>query len=719
MKDLEKRGLLNTSPVSVSQESVTGSGTHLLPQGYYSLNGHEELPPGMMGGGTPGGDTPGNGTLKRQESLYQNGVALSWRGINVSTMAEKKGCLPCLRRKPLAPAKQILKGVSGVVKPGTFLVVMGASGSGKTTLLNVLTRRNQGSLVVEGEVLVNGRNIGEEINSISSYIQQDDLFIGSMTVKEHLWFNAVLRMGQNFSDEQRHSAITEVIQDMGLKKCEDTLIGIPGMTKGLSGGEKKRLAFASEMLTRPSALFCDEPTSGLDSYMAQSVVESLISLARKGRTVLCTIHQPSSQVFAMFEQILIMAEGKTAYMGPTSDMPEFFKDLGYDCPTSFNPADYYIQSLAIVPGREKECREGVALVAECFRESSYARSINWQLENESYGDSDKFVLEMEKIDGNLNKAKPSAEDAKLQKYKSTWITQFLMCFWRSTLDVKRNMRVLPARVLQLQIMALFLGTLYYQQDYNMTGVSNIDGAMFILIIQVSLNTAFTVATAFAREFPVFMKEHKDTQYRVSAYYLGKILIDLPVILVGASLYTTISYWMIGLYPDVECFFTALAALVLISLTSVASGHLASALFPNPQLALTFLPFTLGITLLFSGFLIKDSSVMSVFKPIEVLSSFRYCYEILLVNQWRKVTSLDCEFTEQANSLREQLNVTTDYVSNDHVQSSNWCYPNGVAIIYSYQYQPDEIPGCFAIMAALFVSTELLAFTSLWLKARRK
>ena len=110
-----------------------------------------------------------------------------------------------------------------------------------------------------------------------------------------------------------------------MKKCEDTLIGAPELgVKGISGGERRRLAFASEVITNPSILFCDEPTSGLDSFMAMSIVDSMRNLAKKGKTIICTIHQPSSEVFEMFDRLYLMAEGRSAFCGDLSDAFKFF-----------------------------------------------------------------------------------------------------------------------------------------------------------------------------------------------------------------------------------------------------------------------------------------------------------------------------------------------------------------------------------------------------------
>ena len=145
---------------------------------------------------------------------------------------------------------------------------------------------------------------------------------------------------------------------VGLTKVADVMIGGEKL-KGISGGEKKRLSLASAVLTNPSILFCDEPTSGLDSFMASSIMDLINELASSGKTIICTIHQPSSQIFSRLDKLLLLAEGETAYFGATAEAKKYFSSINLPCPEDYNPSDYFIQTLAIVPGRELECREQV------------------------------------------------------------------------------------------------------------------------------------------------------------------------------------------------------------------------------------------------------------------------------------------------------------------------------------------------------------------------
>lgn len=220
-----------------------------------------------------------------------------------------------------------LNSVNGIAKPGEVLAIMGASGAGKTTLLNVLTFRNKGNLEISGDIRINGKLVtsGQQLAVISGYVQQNDIFIGTLKVKEHLRFYTMLKMGSSATQSAKDDRVEEIMTDLNLKKCQDTLIGVPSLgIKGISGGEMRRLAFASEIITNPGILFCDEPTSGLDSFMAMSIVDAMKNLALKGKTIICTIHQPSSEIFEKFDSLYLMAEGRVAYSGPLNEGLNFF-----------------------------------------------------------------------------------------------------------------------------------------------------------------------------------------------------------------------------------------------------------------------------------------------------------------------------------------------------------------------------------------------------------
>uniref|UniRef100_A0A1B6CCH2 ABC transporter domain-containing protein n=1 Tax=Clastoptera arizonana TaxID=38151 RepID=A0A1B6CCH2_9HEMI len=233
----------------------------------------------------------------------------------------------------------LLNNVSGVAKSGSMLALMGPSGSGKTTLLASLSQRLKGEL--KGEIHLNGRPVDKELMiRISGFVPQQDLMVTCLTVLEHLQFMATLKMDRRVSQTQQQRIICHLIQDLGLSSCSYTLLS------ALSGGERKRVSLAVQMLTDPPILFCDEPTTGLDSYNAVTVIKSLFALSSRGKTVICSIHQPSSEVFLMFDKLcLLVPGGKLAYFGDANKAKAHFESLEYDFPQNYNPSDTILSLL--------------------------------------------------------------------------------------------------------------------------------------------------------------------------------------------------------------------------------------------------------------------------------------------------------------------------------------------------------------------------------------
>ncbi|KAK3842498.1 MAG: hypothetical protein J3R72DRAFT_368062 [Linnemannia gamsii] len=238
--------------------------------------------------------------------------------------------------------KEVLRDVSGLVKPGQVMAIMGASGAGKTSLLDILARRHK-SGTVHGNIYVNGRTVSHsEYKRVVGYVDQEDTLMSTLTVYETILYSALLRLPRDMSYDAKRFRVMETMSELGILGIKDMKIGASGQ-RSISGGEKRRVSIACELVTSPSILFLDEPTSGLDSYNAYNVVECLVTLARNyNRTVVCTIHQPRSNIFALFDQLILMAKGNLVYSGETRNLNTHLKSLGHPCPEGFNMADYML-----------------------------------------------------------------------------------------------------------------------------------------------------------------------------------------------------------------------------------------------------------------------------------------------------------------------------------------------------------------------------------------
>ena len=238
--------------------------------------------------------------------------------------------------------KEILSGVQGIALPGQLMAIMGASGAGKTTFLDLLARKNKRGFA-EGNFYVNGEKIpDDEYRGVIGFVDQDDTLLPTLTVHETIMTSALLRLPRDMNISVKEQRVYEVEKQLGILAIKDSLIGSED-GRGISGGEKRRVGIACELVTSPSILFLDEPTSGLDAFNAFNVVECLVTLAKNyNRTVIFTIHQPRSNIVALFDYLVLLAKGRTVYSGPYSNCQNYFDRLGYACPPGFNIADYLV-----------------------------------------------------------------------------------------------------------------------------------------------------------------------------------------------------------------------------------------------------------------------------------------------------------------------------------------------------------------------------------------
>jgi ABC-type multidrug transport system ATPase subunit len=219
---------------------------------------------------------------------------------------------------------------------------MGSSGSGKSSFLDLLANRVQQSKT-SGEILFNGKSASSDTRKrLVSYVAQEDTLLGQLSVEETLGFAARFHFGFTLSQAEFEREVDVAISRMGLGECRHTLVG-DIFRKGISGGQKRRLSIAVELIARAPVLLLDEPTSGLDSASAYGVVYHLRELAVvKHHTILTTIHQPSSECFSLFSTVMLLSKGRTVFFGPRASATSFFSRMGHVCPEHYNPADFFL-----------------------------------------------------------------------------------------------------------------------------------------------------------------------------------------------------------------------------------------------------------------------------------------------------------------------------------------------------------------------------------------
>ncbi|KAF2312791.1 hypothetical protein GH714_040059 [Hevea brasiliensis] len=392
--------------------------------------------------------------------------------------------------------KIVLNGVSGIIRPGELLAMLGPSGSGKTTLLTALAGR----------------------------------LPGKVSVIETLTYAALLRLPKKLNREEKIEQAEMVIKELGLTRCRNNIVGGP-LLRGVSGGERKRVSIGQEMLVNPSLLLLDEPTSGLDSTTAQRIVATIKGLARGGRTVITTIHQPSSRLYRMFDKVVVLSDGCPIYCGQAGRVMEYFGSIGYEPGFSFmNPADFLLD-LANVDHLDDQNSTKQSLI------SSYKKNLYPALKAEIRRNFQDQVLSSSSGALSLR----NSED----QWTTTWWQQFRVVLRRG-LQERKHESFSGLRIFQVMSVSILSGLLWWH-----SGTSHIQdqvGLLFFFSIFWGFFPLFNAIFTFPQERPMLIKERSSGMYRLSSYYFARIAGDLPMELVLPTIFVTVTYWMGGLRP---------------------------------------------------------------------------------------------------------------------------------------------------------------------------
>ncbi|EFO83464.1 hypothetical protein GCK72_010816 [Caenorhabditis remanei] len=636
--------------------------------------------------------------LKNQEPavphVFPEGCNLYWSSLNV-TGPETKSTNFIDRFRNNAPkrqVKEILHNVSGMAESGKLLAIMGSSGAGKTTLMNVLTSRNLTNLDVQGSILIDGKRANKwKIREMSAFVQQHDMFVGTMTAREHLQFMARLRMGSEYySEEERETRVNQVLTQMGLQKCADTVIGIPNQLKGLSCGEKKRLAFASEILTCPKILFCDEPTSGLDAFMAGHVVQALRRLADNGMTVIITIHQPSSQVYSLFNNVCLMACGRVIYLGPGDQAVPLFERCGFPCPAYYNPADHLIRTLAVIDSDRATSMKTISKIRQGFLSTDLGQSVL------AIGNANKLRA------ASFATSSETSEKTKTffnQDYNASFWTQFRALFWRSYLTVIRDPNLLSVRLLQIIITALITGLVFFQTPVTPATIISVNGIMFNHIRNMNFMLQFPNVPVITAELPIVLRENANGVYRTSAYFLAKNIAELPQYIILPVLYNTIVYWLSGLYPNFWNYCFASLVTILITNVAISISYAVATIFANTDVAMTVLPIFVVPIMAFGGFFITFDAIPSYFTWLSSLSYFKYGYEALAINEWESIKVIPECFNSSVTAF-----------------ALNGCPRNGYEVLESIDFSASHKIFDIAILFVMFIGIRIIAYVALLIRS---
>ncbi|CAN8273681.1 unnamed protein product [Cochlearia groenlandica] len=524
--------------------------------------------------------------------------------------------------------KTILKGLTGIVKPGEILAMLGPSGSGKTSLLTALGGRvSEGKGNLTGNITYNNKPLSKLVKRATGFVTQDDALYPNLTVTETLVFTALLRLPNSFKTQEKIKQAEAVVTELGLERCKDTIIGGPFL-RGVSGGERKRVSIGQEILINPSLLFLDEPTSGLDSTTAQRIVSILWELARGGRTVVTTIHQPSTRLFYMFDKILLLSEGNPIYFGLGSDAMDYFAGNGYSPSIErINPSDFLLD-IANGVGLDDQSKTPEALKADLvavYKTNLLENVINEVKREECY----KPILE------------DHGDTKHFGDWPTTWWQQFCILSKRG-FKQRRHESFSGLRIGQVVMVSLLCGLLWWKTDIS--HLQDQIGLLFFFSSFWAFFPLFQQIFTFPQERRMLGKERSSGMYRLSPYFMSRVIGDLPMELILPTMFLIIVYWMAGLNPNPINFLMTLSILLFHVLVAGGLGLAIGALVMNQKTATTLGSVIMLTFLLAGGYYVRHVPVFITW--IKYVSIGYYTYKLLILGQYKENEWYPCGENEK-------------------------------------------------------------------------
>ncbi|CAN0879901.1 ABC transporter G family member 39 [Linum grandiflorum] len=484
---------------------------------------------------------------------------------------------------------QLLRDVSGAFRPGILTALVGVSGAGKTTLMDVLAGRKTGGYI-EGSINISGYPKNQSTFArVSGYCEQTDIHSPYVTVHESLVYSAWLRLPQDIDQRTRKMFVEEVMELVELNPIRDALVGLPGID-GLSTEQRKRLTIAVELVANPSIIFMDEPTSGLDARAAAIVMRTVRNTVDTGRTVVCTIHQPSIDIFEAFDELLLMKRGgQVIYGGPLGRCSRNLVDYFEAVPgvpkinDGHNPATWMLEVTS--PAMETQLNTDFARIYE--KSSLYHR--NQELIKE------------------LSMPVPGSKDLYFPtKYSQSFTTQYRACFWKQNWSYWRNPQYNAVRFCLTILIGILFGLIFWntgkkvekQQD-----LTNLLGGMYAAVFFLGATNTSSVQPIVAVERTVFYRERAAGMYSALPYAFGQVTIEAIYVGVQTVMYHLILYTMIGFEWKAGKFFLFFYFIYMAFVYFTLYGMMVVALTPNHQIAAVCMSFFLSFWNLFAGFLI--------------------------------------------------------------------------------------------------------------------
>ncbi|SNX87602.1 related to ADP1 - ABC transporter [Melanopsichium pennsylvanicum] len=517
---------------------------------------------------------------------------------------------------------RVVRNSSGRIGAGCMVAVLGPSGAGKTSLVELLAGRHKVGRV-SGNISATEAFVEPGFEAVSSrraigFVDQEDALPAFSTVREALQMAADLSLPDNVSKVEKHEIVASVIQQLGLERVANKRIG-DASRRGLSGGERRRVSIGYALVSRPRLLIADEPLSGLDAFSAARVISAFRQLATGprvgGTTVIVTIHQPSSEIFYSFDQVMLMSQGAVIYHGSPSDSLAWCERQGEQCPVGHNVADHLLKiaSSSVVLMRsnavgEKPEDEGVGKL----RSSEGVRSCE--------------VPPVSALPSNAISAGSSWEKRVAAKSMVTFITQFSTLCRRNFITARRDPAAALSHIVGSIIIGLVVGGCFYQVKLTIAGFQNRVGSMYFLFILLAFS-ALSSATAFTKARPLMMRERANGLYGPFAWLFSYVVYDAVLLrIIPAILLSTAVYWMVGMEPKANYFLEFVLISILFHLGMALQNMILAAVIEDLSISILIAGMYILFNIGFGGFLLNLNNLPGVFRWLQWICPMKYALE---------------------------------------------------------------------------------------------
>ncbi|KAF4341404.1 ABC transporter G family member 11 [Fusarium beomiforme] len=594
----------------------------------------------------------------------------AWRNITV-TVKDRETKQP----------KAIVDNVEGIVEAGEICALMGPSGCGKTTLLNVLARRPTNASSVEAEVNINGSHLSlAEFREVSCFVEQEDALIGSLTVRETLEFSSRLASSSSLSKKERIVRINNLLESFGLVEQANTLIGTP-IRKGISGGQKRRVGVASQLITSPKLLFLDEPTSGLDSAASLEVVKYLRDVAKRNNLiVICSIHQPSTSTFNLFDKLLLLSCGRTHYFGHVSSVAAYYAEIGSPLPHYVNPAEHLLELVNIdFSQNPSQASRDLETLQSAWQNSRQAGEVDTSIKTAESSGGDWSMDTIEKRPGMLSLT--------------------LTLLHRSFIKSYRDVVAYGIRLAMYLGLAIMMGTVWVRLDPAQESIQPFINAIFFGSAFMSF-MAVAYVPAFIEDRLQYVKEHHNGLYGAAELIISNFFIGIPYLFLISILFSVISYWLSNFQPTGKAFFTWVLWLFLDLLAAESLVVFMTSLFPSFVISLALVAFANGLWMSVGGFMVPPTILNVFYKYVFHYWDYqKYVFEGMMVN----------EFADRVYSCGDGCHCMYQSTLADQ------CKIDGQAVLNQYGYSNGHMGRNVGIMISIIAGYRLASWLVLVLK----